>query len=82
MPPDSVPLPIETPLSRKVTVPVGVPEPGPVTVAVNVTLWPNTDGLSDEASVVVDAPALMVWVKTAEVLPVKLLSPPYTAVIE
>ena len=41
--------------SLKVTVPVGVPEPGAfaLTVAVNVTDWPNTDGLTEVAVVVV-----------------------------
>ena len=33
--------------SRKVTDPVGVPEPD-VTVAVKVTDWPNTDGFGDD----------------------------------
>ena len=39
--------------SLNVTVPVGVPAPGAltVTVAVNVTDWPKTDGLADEVSV-------------------------------
>jgi hypothetical protein len=41
--------------SKNVTVPVGVPVAGglTVTVAVKVTDWPNTDGFVDEASVVV-----------------------------
>ncbi len=41
--------------SLKVTVPVGVPAPGgfTLTVAVNVTDWPKTDGLIEEATVVV-----------------------------
>src|SRR2546421_112272 len=36
--------------SRNVTVPVGVPPPGLAaeTVTVNVTDWPNTDGLTEE----------------------------------
>jgi hypothetical protein len=40
---------------RKVTVPVGVPAPGAVTVtvAVNVTACPTADGFCDEANVVV-----------------------------
>ena len=35
-----------------VTVPVGVPEPGAlaVIVAVNVTDWPNTEGLAEEVT--------------------------------
>jgi hypothetical protein len=39
------------------TVPVGVPLPE-VTVAVNVTDWPNTDGFTDEATAVAVLPAL------------------------
>jgi hypothetical protein len=40
--------------SRNVTVPVAVPEPGAtaLTVAVNVTNWPNTDGFTDELTAV------------------------------
>ncbi len=40
-----------------VTVPVGMPEPGAlaVTVAVNVTDWPNTDGLTEEETELVVA---------------------------
>src|SRR6266446_1170419 len=43
------------PPSLKVTVPVGVPAPGgfTLTVAVNVNDWPKTDGLTEEATVVV-----------------------------
>ena len=54
-PPLRVPVPIEFPPSRKVTVPVGVPTPGANadTVAVNVTDWPNTDGFTEEVTVVV-----------------------------
>jgi hypothetical protein len=41
--------------SRKFTVPVGVPAPGltTATVAVKVTLCPKTDGLTDDARLVV-----------------------------
>ena len=59
------------------TVPVGVPEPGAtaLTVAVKVTGWPETEVLSEEL-IVVDVFALLTaWVKFAEVLPLKLLSP-------
>ena len=41
------------------------------TVAVNVTFCPNADGLIDEPSVVVEAPALTVWVSAGEVLGLK-----------
>ena len=50
-------VPIFTALSLNVTVPVGVPAPGRVTliVAVNVTLCPQTDGFADETKAVVVA---------------------------
>ena len=57
---------------------MGVPAPGAVavTVAVNVTLWPNTDGLADDVSAVL----VLAWFTTCDtaelVLPLKLLSPP------
>ena len=63
--------------SRKVTVPVGMPVIGAtgLTVALNVTDWPNTDGLvPDTTSVVVFV--LTVCVSAAEVLVVKFVSPP------
>src|SRR5262249_22550987 len=60
---------------------VGVP-PALVTVAVNVTDWPNVLGLADEPTLVLLAFWFTVWVSGAEVLGLKLLSPPYTAVIE
>jgi hypothetical protein len=49
-----VQLPIVAAPSRKLTEPVGDPAPGArtVTVAVNVTDCPNTDGLADDARVV------------------------------
>ena len=49
-PPDaSVAVPKVVAPSRNVTVPVGVPAPGEtaLTVAVNVTDWPNTDGFTE-----------------------------------
>ncbi len=51
----NVQLPITVAPSRKLTVPAGLPAPGATTatVAVNVTLWPKTEGLADEARVVV-----------------------------
>ena len=63
--------------SRKVTVPVGVPDPGAtaLTVAVNVTDCPNTDGFTDEVTVVELLAWLTVWVMAAEVLPLKFVSP-------
>src|SRR5207244_4218516 len=65
------------------TVPVGVPAPGAVavTVAVNVTLWPNTDGFADDVSAVL----VLAWLTTCDtaelVLVVKFVSPAYTAVM-
>ena len=54
VPPDRVAVPKVVAESRNVTVPVGVFEPElAVTVAVNVTAWPNTDGFTDEVTVVV-----------------------------
>ena len=75
----SVPVPKVAAPSLKVTVPVGVPLPGAeaLTVAVKVTDWPETEGLAEEATVVVVLAALMVWVRGAPVLslPLKLVSP-------
>src|SRR4029079_14744698 len=60
------------------TVPVGVPEPE-VTVAVNDTDWPDTEGFGPaertRAVVVAAAPALTVWARAGEVLVAKLASP-------
>jgi hypothetical protein len=76
LPAVKVPVPrVVVPPSRKVTVPVGVPGDELVTVAVKVTLWPKSDGFSDEVSVVVVAGEFTVWVKTADVLVWKLTSP-------
>ena len=59
----------------KVTVPVGVP-PVDFTVAVKVTDAPNVDGFREETSNVEDFALFTVWVRTGEVLPLKLLLPP------
>src|SRR5438105_3092393 len=69
--------------SLKLTVPVGVPAPGKlaVTVAVNVTLWPNTDGFADDVSAVLVLAWFTVCVSVALVLVAKLVSPLYTAVM-
>jgi hypothetical protein len=60
----------------KVTEPVGVgrPDVAGETVAVNVTVWPKTDGLFDEMTFVVVLALLTVWppIKVA-VLVVKLV---------
>ena len=56
--------------SFSVTEPVGVPLPGETTatVAVNVTDWPNTDGLCEELTEVEPAALLTVCDSTGEVL--------------
>ncbi len=50
----NVQLPITVAPSRKLTVPAGLPAPGATTatVAVNVTLWPKTDGLAEDVRLV------------------------------
>src|SRR5438876_559916 len=69
--------------SLKVTFPDGVPVPGlfAVTVAVNFTDCPNTDGFNEELTDVV-VPYFTVCVSLGDVLPLKFASPPYDAVIE
>ena len=49
LPEESVAVPKVATPSRNATVPVGVPTPGEtaLTVAVNVTDWPNTDGFTE-----------------------------------
>ena len=61
-----------------------VPAPGEtaLTVAVKVTDWPKTEGLTEEATLVVVLAWLTFWVRTEEVLELKLASPLYTALIE
>src|SRR5213594_302662 len=56
------------PSTVKVIVPVRVPAPGAtaLTVAVNVTDWPVTDGLPDEATAVVVLALLTVWPPESE----------------
>jgi len=49
----------------KVTFPVGIVDPEPcTTVAVKVTLWPNTEGLADVATVVVVDTVVVLAVST------------------
>lgn len=60
---------------RNCTVPVGVPA-ADVMVAVKVTTFPNTEGLTDETSVVVLVELVTTCDNTVEVLPVRLESPP------
>ena len=74
---ETVPVPIGVTPSENVTVPLGVPEPGALTltVAVKVTASPLTEELGLPVSVVVVAAWLTVWAVEPE-LPAKLLSPP------
>src|SRR5260370_32871979 len=69
--------------SLNCTVPVGVPEPGGTaeTVAVKVTAWPKVDGLLFEVTAVALPARLTFWLSAGLVLPAKLLSPLYTAVM-
>ena len=78
MPPLSVPVPRVAVPSWKVTVPVGVPAPGVFTptVAVNVTLWPKTEGLVAEETLVVVASVFTDWLRAPEPLAASLVSPP------
>src|SRR5262249_14259719 len=63
--------------SMKVTVPVGVPAPGATaaTVAVKVTPWPVTAGLSDEPSVTAVAAGMTVTAAASDSLSAKLPGP-------
>ena len=81
---DNVPLPMTVAPSRKFTDPVGVPAPGltTATVAVNVTLCPNTDGLTEDVRLVVVLALLTTWDTVPLVLVRKLASPTYVAVME
>jgi hypothetical protein len=72
-PPDKVAVPSEVVPRKNWTVPSGVPAVE-LTPAVSVTGWPTTAGLGDAATVVVVA-GKTVWVKTCEVLELKLVSP-------
>ena len=68
--------------SLNVTVPVGVPAPGATaaTVAVKVTAWPVTAGLTDDRRATVVAARLTVTAAAAEVLSAKPLVPEKEAV--
>jgi hypothetical protein len=62
--------------SVNVTVPVGDMAPVLTTVAVNTTVWLKLLGFGADASVVVELALLTVCVRGAELLPLKLPSPP------
>src|SRR6266853_1990149 len=70
-------LPKGEPSIENCTVPVRVPAPGETafTVAVKVTDWPKTEGWAEEATVVVELAWPTLWVRTPEVLVLKLASP-------
>lgn len=86
----AVPLEFRVPVPRvvlplsKLTVPVGVPPFGEitVTVAVNVTVCPTLDGLGAEPIVIAVVPLLTTWVNAADVLLAYCVSPVYAAVIK
>ncbi len=66
----------------KVTGAVGLPPYAGVTVAVNVTACPPLEGLGVDASVVVVEARLTVTLIAVELLPINVVFPAYTAVIE
>ena len=69
VPPLRATVPTTTEPFRNSTLPVGVPDPECPMVAVNVTDWPNFDGLAEDANVVVVA--LAITSVSEVVLPVK-----------
>ena len=80
--PLSVPVPSVVVPSRKVTVPVAVPGVLSDTVAVKVIEVPKVDGLTEVTTALVVLALFTVCVRIEELLPRKLLLPPYAAVIE
>ena len=72
-PPLNAPTPRVAVPSRKVTVPVGVPEAGAttVTVAVSVRGWPVIPGFGDAVTEVMVVPWLTVWLSAVDVLEAK-----------
>ena len=78
VPPDkATALPNGVPLVLNCTVPVGVAELGAttLTVAVKVTDWPETEGLAEEATVVVVLACVTVWLKGEPLLSLVLKLP-------
>jgi hypothetical protein len=73
-----VPVPRVVAPSLKVTVPVAA---AGATVAVKVTDWPKTDGLTEEVTVVVVEATPTTCDRVELVLAVKLVSAPYVAVM-
>jgi hypothetical protein len=74
MPPVSVAVPKVVPPCLNVTEPVGVPN-CPATLAVNVTVWHTTDGVTEDVSTVEVVALDTLCARAAEALPLKLLSP-------
>ena len=66
LPPLRVALPKEVEPSKNVNVPVAAEGE---TVAVKVTLWPETEGLALEETAVAVATRFTIWDKTDDVLP-------------
>ena len=77
LPPTSVAVASVVLPSMNATVPLGVPEPGTtaLTAAAKVTVCPNTDGFTDDVTVVELESLLTVCVIPADVLLAKLVSP-------
>ena len=71
-----LPVPSDVVPSMNVTEPVGMPGAVEVTVAVNVTGIPKTDGFAEDVTVVAVASILTTCVIVFEVLTPKLASPP------
>jgi hypothetical protein len=70
-------LPLLLPSIRNWTVPLGVPAPGAVTLtmAVKLTLWPDTEALTEAFTIVLVVALLTVSVRRVAVLLEKLASP-------
>ena len=71
----SVPWPMLVPPSEKITTPVGVAEALPLTVAVKLTLWPHTEGLAEDTTIVTLVALFTICVVAVELLALKFVSP-------
>jgi len=81
-PPLSVPVPrIVVPILKDTVSPSGGEPKLELTVAVKVTVWPASDGLREDVSVVLTGILVTAWVSEGDVLPRKFASPPYITVI-
>jgi hypothetical protein len=74
--PFNVPVPSVVVPSRKVTVPVGVPAPPELTVAVNVTDWLKFAGLGEAVNATLVLPCCTTRLTAEEVLGSKVALPP------